>query len=77
VHLETACRRGGALGLRLADLDQDSCAVRLRGEGGINPGRREPEPGLLIVPLFLRTAETGGQRGTVDLVAGSVRSPIG
>lgn len=34
VHLETACRRGGALGLRLADVDRDSCAVFLREKGG-------------------------------------------
>jgi hypothetical protein len=34
VHTETACRRGGALGLRLADLDPDRGLVRLTEKGG-------------------------------------------
>jgi integrase len=34
LHTETACRRSGALGLRLADLDSESCAVRLREKFG-------------------------------------------
>ncbi|MFL6116838.1 MAG: tyrosine-type recombinase/integrase [Catenulispora sp.] len=34
LHLETACRRGGALGLRLADLDVRWCRLRLREKGG-------------------------------------------
>jgi len=33
LHTETACRRGGALGLRLADLDTDNCLVQLREKG--------------------------------------------
>jgi integrase len=33
LHTETACRRGAALGLRLADLDTDNCLVRLREKG--------------------------------------------
>jgi integrase len=33
LHMETACRRGGALALRLRDLDTQSCAVRLREKG--------------------------------------------
>ena len=34
LHVETACRRGGALKLRLADLDLRWCLVRLREKGG-------------------------------------------
>lgn len=34
LHTETACRRGGALGLRLADLDTDHCLIRLEEKGG-------------------------------------------
>ncbi|GLZ28062.1 hypothetical protein Lesp02_02520 [Lentzea sp. NBRC 105346] len=34
LHTETACRRGGALALRVADLDPDQCLVRLREKGG-------------------------------------------
>lgn len=33
LHLETACRRGGALGLLVADLDVEQCLVRLREKG--------------------------------------------
>lgn len=34
LHTETACRRGGALTLRLADLDIVQCLVRLDEKGG-------------------------------------------
>ncbi|WP_233196971.1 site-specific integrase [Verrucosispora sp. ts21] len=34
LHTETACRRGGALALRPADLDPDQCLVLLREKGG-------------------------------------------
>jgi integrase len=34
LHLETACRRGGALALRLEDLDTRYCRVLLREKGG-------------------------------------------
>jgi integrase len=33
LHTETACRRGGALGIRLEDLDSDRCLVKLREQG--------------------------------------------
>lgn len=33
LHTETACRRGGALALRLTDLDSDHCLVQLREKG--------------------------------------------
>jgi len=35
LHTETAARRGGALGLRLADLDANQCLILLREKGGI------------------------------------------
>ncbi|MCW3845002.1 tyrosine-type recombinase/integrase [Micromonospora yasonensis] len=34
LHTETACRRGGALALRLVDLDTRHCLVRLTEKGG-------------------------------------------
>jgi integrase len=34
LHIETACRRGGALMLRLSDLDTRYCRVLLRERGG-------------------------------------------
>lgn len=49
LHLETACRRGGALGLRLADLDRDSCAVFLREKGGTR--RWQPVTPRLVAAL--------------------------
>jgi site-specific recombinase XerD len=33
LHTETACRRGGALALRPADLDSDQCLILLREKG--------------------------------------------
>ena len=33
LHIETACRRGGALALRPADLDPDQCLILLREKG--------------------------------------------
>lgn len=33
LHTETACRLGGALSVRLADLDPDWCLVQLRERG--------------------------------------------
>jgi hypothetical protein len=33
-HTETACRRGGALGVRRVDIDERQCLVRLREKGG-------------------------------------------
>jgi integrase len=34
LHIETACRRGGALALRPRDLDVDLCLIMLREKGG-------------------------------------------
>ncbi|WP_225730455.1 MULTISPECIES: tyrosine recombinase XerC [unclassified Nocardia] len=34
LHIETACRRGGALALRPDDLDTEQCLIRLREKGG-------------------------------------------
>jgi integrase len=34
LHTETACRRGGGLALRPADLDPDQCLIMLREKGG-------------------------------------------
>ncbi|MEU2258474.1 site-specific integrase [Nocardia xishanensis] len=34
LHVETACRRGGALALRPQDLDTVECSIRLREKGG-------------------------------------------
>jgi len=39
-HTETACRRGGALGLRPVDLDADQCLVLLRERAERRGGNR-------------------------------------
>jgi integrase/recombinase XerC len=49
LHTETACRRGGALALRPADLDPDQCLVLLREKGEtvrwqpVSRGRKKPK----------------------------------
>ncbi|MDG4757241.1 hypothetical protein [Micromonospora sp. WMMD710] len=42
LHTETACRRGGALALRLIDLDTDHALIRLSEKGGTQ--RWQPSP---------------------------------
>jgi len=59
LHTETACRRGGALALRLMDLDVDRGLVRLREKGGTL--RWQP----ITVHLATRLAEHARARGSV------------
>jgi integrase/recombinase XerC len=44
LHTETACRRGGALALRPADLDREQCLVLLRERARRPAGSRSPPP---------------------------------
>ncbi len=60
VHTETACRRGGALGLRLMDLDAERGLVRLREKGGTL--RWQP----VTLQLAARLAEHAACRGSVS-----------
>jgi integrase len=51
LHVETACRRGGALALIPEDLDPEQCLVRLREKGGlpeviVSPGGDRPSVGV-------------------------------
>jgi integrase len=57
LHLETACRRGGALGLRLVDLDVRWCRVRLREKGGTV--RWQPISPTLTAALATHARERG------------------
>jgi site-specific recombinase XerD len=63
LHTETACRRGGALGLRPADLDPDQCLVLLREKG--ETVRWQPVSPTLMARLVQhgqeRHAPPGGQ----------------
>jgi integrase len=49
-HIETACWRGGALGLRLGDLDRELCLVLLREKGGTH--RWQPVSPTLATALW-------------------------
>ncbi|WP_327097000.1 hypothetical protein OIE68_45275 [Nocardia vinacea] len=40
LHIETACRRGGALTLRLNDLDPEQCLIYLREKDGSDRSNR-------------------------------------
>jgi integrase len=59
LHTETACRRGGALGLRLADLDVERGLVRLREKAGVM--RWQP----ITLDLATALAEHAQLRGAV------------
>ena len=63
LHTETACRRGGALAVRPADLDPDQCLVLLREKG--ETVRWQPVSPTLMARLLQhaqqRHAPPGGQ----------------
>ena len=63
LHTETACRRGGALALRPADLDPDQCLILLREKG--KTVRWQPVSPTLMSELVRhgqeRHAPPGGQ----------------
>jgi integrase/recombinase XerC len=63
LHTETACRRGGALALRPADLDPDQCLILLREKG--ETVRWQPVSPTLMARLVQhgqqRHAERDGQ----------------
>lgn len=56
-HTETACRRGGALGVRRRDLDQTQCLVLLREKGGTQ--RWQPVSPTLMRYLIAHWDERG------------------
>ena len=55
LHVETACRRGGALALRPRDLDPDQCLIFLREKGGTV--RWQPVSPTLMTHLQQHAAE--------------------
>jgi site-specific recombinase XerD len=58
LHTETACRRGGALALRLMDLDSEQGLIRLREKGGTE--RWQP----ITLELATHLADHASQRGS-------------
>ncbi len=61
LHIETACRRGGALGLRLVDVDEQQCLVLLREKGETQ--RWQPVSPTLVAHLVAHVAHRGGDHG--------------
>jgi integrase/recombinase XerC len=57
LHTETACRRGGALGIRRRDLDPKQCLVLLREKGGTQ--RWQPVSPTLMAALLAHWDERG------------------
>ena len=55
LHTETACRRGGALALRPADLDRQQCLIMLREKG--ETARWQPVSPTLMAGLVQHAAE--------------------
>lgn len=63
LHIETACRRGGALHLRLGDLDPDNCLIQLGEKGGTV--RWQPVSPTLMTHL-IRHAHDRGVTGPAE-----------
>lgn len=59
LHAETACRRGGALGLRPDDLDSGNCLIFLREKG--KKSRWQPVSPTLMANLLHHAQERGVQ----------------
>src|SRR5256884_58592 len=58
LHTETACRRGGALGLRPCDLDTEQCLIRLWEKG--DTVRWQPVSPTLMRHLLRHNDVRGG-----------------
>ena len=74
LHTETACRRGGALALRLRDLDPDLCLVLLREKGGTH--RWQPVSPTLATALCHLAANRGAAHPDDALLRTRARRPL-
>jgi integrase len=59
LHIETACRRGGALALRPIDLDPDHCWISLREKGETT--RSQPVSPTLMSHLIAHANDRGAE----------------
>ncbi|WP_444948119.1 tyrosine-type recombinase/integrase [Micromonospora ureilytica] len=66
LHIETACRRGGGLALRRADLDTEQCVVRLHEKG--ETVRWQPVSPMLASQLAQHSDDRGGGDSTERLL---------
>jgi site-specific recombinase XerD len=74
LHTETACRKAGALSLRLADLDTESCAVRLREKFGTE--RWQPISPTLAALLTEHSHSRGARHADDQLLRHSDGTPL-
>jgi integrase len=66
LHIETACSRGRALGLRPVDLDAAQCLIRLREKG--ETVRWQPVSPTLMRLLLAHHVDRGGHDSTEQLI---------
>ncbi|GAA2698442.1 MULTISPECIES: site-specific integrase [Actinosynnema] len=64
LHLESACRRGGALALREEDLEPTSCLIRLREKN--HTERMQPVSPTLMASLLAHREHRGNGRPTAE-----------
>ena len=64
LHLESACRRGGALALREEDIEPTSCLIRLREKN--NTVRLQPISPTLIASLLAHREHRGNGKPTAE-----------
>jgi integrase len=74
LHVETACRRGGALALRRVDLDADQCLIRLREKGRTE--RWQPVSPTLMRHLIAHHQQRGHGDDTGPLLRYTSGKPI-
>lgn len=74
IHVETACRRGGALALRLVDLDREQCLIRLREKGETD--RWQPVSPTLMRHLVRHSRDRGAGNDHGQLLRYRNRQPI-
>jgi integrase/recombinase XerC len=74
LHVETACRRGGALSLTPQDLDPQQCLIRLREKGGTE--RWQPVSPTLMAHLRSHAETRGGLDSGDRLLRYATGKPI-
>lgn len=74
LHVETACRRGGALALRTIDLDAGQCLIRLREKGETE--RWQPVSPTLMDHLLRHAEERGDGNERAQLLRYRTGRPI-
>src|ERR1700678_3110081 len=74
LHMETACRRGGALALTTGDLDPEQCLIRLHEKGGTE--RWQPVSPTLMAHLLSHAETRGGLKSPERLLRYATGKPI-